>query len=61
MSSTVFHEQYISIPKIPAAKNDLTAASVIDQAFFFFDKVRDFYFANSETANVILVNRFQDA
>ena len=36
MSSTVFHEQYISIPKIPAAKNDLTAASVIDQAFFFF-------------------------
>ena len=36
------------------------AASGIDRVYF--DKVRDFYFADSdsETADVIPVNRFQD-
>ena len=50
----------ISTPEIPALENDLTAASVTDRAFFFFEKVRDFYLANSEMENVILVNRFHD-
>jgi hypothetical protein len=46
----------ISIPKIvPAAKNDLTAASVIDRAFLIKCGISIF-----ETANVIIVNRFQD-